>query len=133
MKTIGMVVFGLLFALSAVNLSFAQDSVIPELESRNNQRLVTVCGTVAEIIYMPELANQPTFIYLDKPFPNQVFEIVIWGNTRPRFQNSPEQMFSGKQVCVEGVVVSFMGVPQIIIDEPTQITAVQQGAPRPIG
>lgn len=133
MKIIRMASLGLFIALSVLPRALAQNTVAPEQALRFNDRLATVCGRVAEIIYMPELANQPTFIYLDKPFPNQVFEIVIWGNTRPRFQNSPEQMFSGKQVCVEGVVVSLMGIPQIIVDEPTQITAMQPEAPRPAG
>lgn len=71
---------------------------------------------------MPQLDNKPTFIYLDKPYPDQIFEIVIWGSTRGQFGRVPEVLYPGRNLCVEWVVIDFLGVPQILVDQPAQIS-----------
>jgi hypothetical protein len=48
----------------------------------------TVCGEVVSTRYATSTKGQPTFLNLDKPYPNQVFTIVIWGNNRSKFGTS---------------------------------------------
>jgi len=45
----------------------------------------TVCGEVVSARYADSTKGQPTFLNLDKPYPNQVFTVVIWGNNRSKF------------------------------------------------
>ena len=45
----------------------------------------TVCGEVASTRYADSTKGQPTFLNLDKPYPNQIFTIVIWGDNRSKF------------------------------------------------
>jgi hypothetical protein len=37
----------------------------------------TVCGEVASTRYVASSKGQPTFLNLDKPYPNQIFTVVI--------------------------------------------------------
>lgn len=82
----------------------------------------TVCGQVASATFAVQTRRQPTFLNLDRPYPNQIFTVVIWGQDRPKFRTAPEKLYSGKQVCVSGVISTYKGVPQIIVNEPTQIS-----------
>lgn len=80
----------------------------------------TVCGTVASTRYAASTRGQPTFLNVDKSYPNQIFTIVIWGSNRGKF-GSPEIEFRGKHICVTGEITDYRGKPEIIADDPKQI------------
>jgi DNA/RNA endonuclease YhcR with UshA esterase domain len=80
----------------------------------------TVCGEVAGTHYATRSRGNPTFINLDRPYPNQVFTVLIWGSDRPKF-GDPEEAYRGKHICVTGKISDFKGVPEIIAYEPSQI------------
>ena len=80
----------------------------------------TVCGKVVDGHYAGRSRGQPTFLNLDKPYPNQVFTIVIWGSDRPKF-GDPERKYNGKEVCVRGRITSYRGVPETTAHDPSQI------------
>jgi len=80
----------------------------------------TVCGQVASTHFAERSKGEPTFINLDKPYPNQIFTILIWGSDRAKF-GDPERTYSGKHVCVTGRIASYRGVAEIIAYEPSQI------------
>src|SRR5215470_11859544 len=64
---------------------------------------VTICGVVASANYAARSRAQPTFLNLDRPYPNQVFTAVIWGSDRAKF-GAPEASLQGKRICVTGVI-----------------------------
>ena len=80
----------------------------------------TVCGKVLAGYYARSSNGQPTFINLDRAYPNQKFTIVIWGDDRYQF-NNPENQYNGRKVCVSGYIDSYKGVPQIAVGSPSQI------------
>lgn len=80
----------------------------------------TVCGLVASTHYAARSRGNPTFVNLDKPFPHQVFTIVIWGEDLSKFSPRPTN-WDGKQVCVTGMVKSYRGSPEIVARSPEQI------------
>mgnify|MGYP001028984862 CR=1 FL=1 len=80
----------------------------------------TVCGMVASTRYAATSRGKPTFLNLEKPYPNQVFTVVIWGENRAKF-GKPEVDYEGKKICVTGTITSYRGVPQIVADNPKQI------------
>lgn len=82
---------------------------------------ITVCGQVASTHFADRSKGQPTFINLDKPYPNQIFTVLIWGSDRPKF-GTPEQIYDGKHVCVTGKISVYRGVPEIITNDPSQIS-----------
>ena len=80
----------------------------------------TVCDTVASTHYSRSTRGQPTFINLDKPYPDQVFTILIWGSDRGKF-GAPETVYRDKHVCVTGTITSYRGVPEIVARDPSQV------------
>lgn len=80
----------------------------------------TVCGQVVSTRYADSTKGQPTFLNLDKPYPNQVFTIVIWGDHRSKF-GKPEDDYKEKRVCVSGKITAYAGLPEIVVEDPKQI------------
>ena len=84
----------------------------------------TVCDDVESTNYARGSRGQPTFLNLARPFPNQIFTIVIWGDDRGNFPTSPESFYSDETVCVTGLVEVFRGVPQIVPSSSSQLSIV---------
>lgn len=80
-----------------------------------------VCGTVVATNFVPGVDGAPTFLNLERPYPEQPFDIVIWGSERPRFERPPEILYRGRRVCVSGRVSEYEGVPRIEVSTPEQI------------
>ena len=81
----------------------------------------TVCGVVASAKYATSTRGQPTFLDLDRPYPNQIFTVVIWGADRAKFHEAPETAFQGHTVCVSGLVSAYRGKPETVVSNPTAI------------
>jgi hypothetical protein len=80
----------------------------------------TVCGAVVSARYADATKGQPTFLNLDKPYPSQVFTIVIWGENRSKF-GKPENDYNGKRICVPGKIKAYAGLPEIVAEDPKQL------------
>jgi hypothetical protein len=65
--------------------------------------------------------GQPTFLNPDRPYPQQVFTILIWGTDRAKF-GSPEVQHMSKRVCATGVIQSYKGKPEIVATDPGQLS-----------
>ncbi|MGO8990548.1 MAG: DNA-binding protein [bacterium] len=81
----------------------------------------TVCGVVVSATYASGTQGQPTFLYLDRPYPNQIFTVVIWGMDRKTFNSPPEVFYKGKTICVTGKIKSYKVGPEIMVNDPSQI------------
>jgi len=82
----------------------------------------TVCGHVASTRFAARSKGRPTFLNLDKPYPDQIFTVVIWEEDRGKF-GSPEISFDQKDICVTGEIALSRGSPEIIARTPAQIKA----------
>lgn|SRR5215831_8281520 len=80
----------------------------------------TICGVAAGIHYAARSRGRPTFINLDKPYPNQVFTILIWGEDLAKFNNPAS--WEGKRVCATGTITLYRGSPEIVATSSNQIT-----------
>ncbi len=76
-------------------------------------KVATVCGKVVRAKYATSSAGKPTFLDLDKPYPNAHLTIVIWQEERGDFSEAPEKAFLGEVVCIEGKVERYSGRVQI--------------------
>jgi hypothetical protein len=83
-----------------------------------------VCGRVASAAHIAAVKEQPTFLNLERPYPDQPFNVVIWGSVRSRFDAPPERAFDGKDICVTGLIETYKGKPQIVVTDPDQIVLV---------
>jgi micrococcal nuclease len=92
-------------------------------EARNHiGETATVCGKVVSANFAARSRGLPTFLNLDQPYPHQIFTILIWGRSRGDFGN-PEKTYSGKSVCVTGAILEYRGTPEMILSDPSQISA----------
>jgi hypothetical protein len=79
-----------------------------------------VCGYVASI--HKGKGDKPTFLNLGKPYPNQEFSLVIWNGHTPLFGNIEEvSKYLGKQVCAFGIIKRYRGMPEMILNVPSEL------------
>lgn len=102
-------------------LSHAQTSISAAEAKNHVGEKAIVCGEVASTHYAARSRGNPTFINLDKPYPNQIFTVLIWGSDRPNF-GDPEEAYRDKHICVTGKISDYKGVPEIVAYEPSQIS-----------
>lgn len=81
----------------------------------------TVCGSVAEIVRVPEIEGKPTFINLHREHPDHPFTAVIWADDRLRWSTPPEAKYANQTLCIRGVIREHEGTPQIEVSAPRQI------------
>jgi micrococcal nuclease len=116
-RTLLLLLIGAVFVLP-VN---AQKKLTTSEAKEHFGETATVCGDVVSTRFADSTKGQPTFLNLDKPYPNQIFTVVIWGNNRSKF-GAPESDYKGKRVCVTGKITAYAGLPEIVADESKQIT-----------
>ena len=110
----------LLFVLGCSVCSCSQQRLTAAEASAHVGQQATVCGRVAGVHHAVSSKGQPTFINLDKPYPNQLFQIVIFGSDLPNFED-PQQRYSGRKVCVTGTIRIFRVAPEIVAHDPSAI------------
>ena len=107
--------------LLTAGTAFSADTVTPEDAINYIGKQATVCGKVASTKFSTRSRRQPTFINLNKPYPNQIFTALIWGADRSNFPSAPENYYSNKAICVSGIIELYRGKPEIIVKSPNQI------------
>ncbi len=62
-----------------------------------------------------DAGGRPTFLNIDHAYPNQTFNVVIWGEQRRSFPlaGKPEVVMIGKQVCTKGLIEGYSNYTQI--------------------
>lgn len=110
----------LILVLCSAVCSFAQQRLTATEAKAHVGEQATVCGSVTGVHYATRSKGEPTFINLDKPYPDQVFTILIWGSDRPKFGN-PEKKYSRARVCATGTISIFRDVPEIVAHDPAAI------------
>jgi hypothetical protein len=109
-----------LVVLVAVSVAKAQKPLTTAEAKEHIGQSATVCGVVVSTRYALRTRGNPTFINLDKPYPDQVFTVLIWGSDRPKF-GDPEEKYRSKHICVTGKIADYKGVPETVAYEPSQI------------
>lgn len=61
-----------------LSIAYAQETISPEDAAKFIGETKTICGMFASAHYAERSKGHPTFINLDKPYPNQVFTVLIW-------------------------------------------------------
>ena len=106
--------------LATIQLA-AQNTYTSEQAKSHIGENATVCGVVASTHFAASSRGEPTFLNLDKSYPNQIFTILIWGSDRAKF-GTPERDYANKSVCVTGTIEEYRGAAEIIAHAPAQIT-----------
>lgn len=119
MRRLKPLLFSLVILCAAATL--AQTAISATEAAHHIGESRTVCGDVASAHYAARTRGNPTFLNLDKPYPTQVFTVLIWGSDRSHF-GVPEESFANKRLCVTGKITSYRGVPEIVAHDASQIT-----------
>ena len=77
----------------------------------------TVCGLIASENTASGSHGSPTFINLDKPYPNQIFTVLIWGSDRAAVGPVPKT----GHLCAKGTLSLYRGVPEIVVHTSTDV------------
>jgi endonuclease G len=88
-------------------------------------KFTTVCGKVVSIKYVENGKGNPTYINLDKKFPDQQFTVVIYGDVRTSFSYVPDKKLMNKTICVKGKIGQYKDIPQIVVNEEEQIEILE--------
>jgi micrococcal nuclease len=114
-----------LVAIGLLGASFTllgQGKKLTTVEAKNHVgEQATVCGKVASGHYAATTRGKPTFLDLDKPYPDQLFTVLIWGENRAKF-GTPEETYRNKNICVTGRIESYRGEPEIVASDPAQLS-----------
>ncbi len=117
-----------LLALSAAAAEVGASSIPAAEASGHIGETMQVCGHVASAAYLASVKGSPTFLNLDRPYPDQTFTVVIWGSARSSFAGAPETAYDGKSICVTGLIETYRGKPQIVVTAPEQIVVTTPAA-----
>lgn len=74
-----------------------------------------VCGQVEQV----KKFNKGFYLNLGNRFPYQEATLVIWSNNADKFDNLSS--YEGNLICVNGLIDTYKGSPQIELSEPSQI------------
>ncbi len=110
----------LFFSVIVSSPAISQKKLTAEEAKEHFSQDATVCGEVVSSSYADSSRGQPTFLNLDRPYPSQIFTVVIWGESRSKF-GKPENEYKGKRICVSGKITAYAGKPEIVASDPKQI------------
>ena len=117
-RTAALLLYLVLFAPLFVQ---AADKGLTATEAKDHVgERATVCGVAATIHYAAQSKGAPTFINLDKPYPNPVFTILIWGEDLTKFDKPAS--WEGQRICATGTISLYRGRPEIVARSSNQIT-----------
>jgi hypothetical protein len=113
---------GIFVVLASVTTHlFSQKNLSPSEASKHVGENAAVCRVVVSVHTARSSKGSPTFLNLDKPYPNQVFTILIWGDDLGKFSPAPSS-WGGKRVCATGTIQLYRGVAEIVARSRDQIT-----------
>ena len=117
-----LVVTVFLFSQLIASVSQAQEKYITPGDAASHVGEVqTVCGEVGNIQIE---TLQPTLIKLYQQANTKNFTIVINPSDRGKFTQPPLYSYLGKVICVTGMIKTYSNEPEIILNDPSQITIV---------
>lgn len=85
-------------------------------------------GIVVRSYYAEKSKGKPTFLDFHDPY-KEYFKALIWDDNRDKFIQAfppnPETYFEDKEVRIKGLIETYEGAPEIILNDPSQIWIVQ--------
>lgn len=110
-----------LLLLICISASLLAGSISTKEASNYIGQTKIVCGKVVSTYYARSSSGAPTFLNLDRPYPNNVFTAVIFEENRSNFRGQPEKVYKYKKICVAGLITEYKGIPQIVLESDSQI------------
>lgn len=84
-----------------------------------------VCGKIVAT-FDDSIAANHHYLYMGHNYGNSDrFTVLIRSNDLHKFNYAPATALSGKVICASGPIETFRGVPEIEVQEPSEITIIQ--------
>ena len=109
----------LVLLLMGIAVADEYETIQADQADRHVGRNVTVCDHVTQVSH-PSLSHV-YFINFGPAWPNHEFTIVIWERDASRMEIDPVLEYSGKDVCVSGVIDRYQDRPQITLTDEKKI------------
>ena len=108
--------------IASINIVYSKAKINASEASKHVGESVSICDKV----YSTKLIenSQMTLLNLGGYYPNQLLTIMIPGTDRNKFKEHPEDYTKGKNVCVTGKVTMYRNKPEIVVNDPSQITII---------
>lgn len=101
---------------------------IPAVEASGHiGKEATVTGRVVHIATLNNSSSRPTILDLDRPYPNAIFQVVIFEKDLPAFGDDVRATYDGKSVAVTGTISKFRDTAQMVVSSPDQIRITDGG------
>jgi hypothetical protein len=101
------------FLLSVVLIPAAAQTISSADAKNHTGEKATVCGLVAGKSTAAQSQGTPTFIDLEKPYPNETFTVVIWERDKAAVGTLP----SSGRLCVTGTITDYHGRTEIVLHD----------------
>ena len=98
-------------------LCFSQAKILVNEAYKHEGEKITVCAKVCGVT----VSALVTFIYTGAAYPDAPLTILIFNNDRKNFNNI-ETTYSGKFICVTGIIKEYKGKAEMIIRKPEDIS-----------
>ena len=113
--------FIIAMVLLVASLKLDAQSITPDEAAKHIGDTVTVCGKIFGGKYFDRSDKKITLLNMGAAFPKSPLTIVIEEENRKNFTSAPEDFYSGKEVCIKGIVKEFKGKPQIFVIKEAEI------------
>lgn len=110
-----------LLAVMLVSMAAVSADLTTSEAAKHVGESATVCGVVASVHTATSSKGSPTFVNLDKPYPNQLFTILIWGDDLAKFSPAPTS-WNSKRVCATGTITLYRNSPEIVARDSGQVS-----------
>lgn len=90
-------------------------AIEPNEAANNVGNMAIVCGKVNGANWVFAKKGHPTWLNLGPAYPNQRFNVVIWGEQRRQWplNGKPDVVYLGKVICVTEVIQAYQGWTQM--------------------
>lgn len=85
---------------------------------------ITVCAKVAGT-YITKGKSKVIYLNLEKPYPDNVFTVVIFEKSADEFAYNPLEFLKNKQICVCAKVSIYKDKPQMVVTKQEQIRVIK--------
>lgn len=95
----------LLSAFTGMSLiALCQGKIPIDSASKNIGAIATICSKVYDVKALDKI----TFINMGAAYPNSPLTVVIFTKDLVNFKETPEKLYSGKDICVTGKIDDFV-------------------------
>ncbi len=114
----------LLFLIFVIATSFKAQTITVNEANKHLGETITVCAKVAGT-YITKGKSKVIYLNLEKPYPDNVFTVVIFEKSADGFDYNPLEFLKNKQICVCAKITLYKDKPQMVVTNQEQISLVK--------